>query len=667
MSFLLKTAFTPCGDQPQAIDKLTNGVLEGKKSQVLCGITGSGKTFTIANVIQNLNRPTLIIAHNKTLAAQLYQEFRSFFPNNAVEYFVSYYDYYQPEAYIARTDTYIEKSLLINDEIDKLRLSATRSLTERRDVIVIASVSCIYGIGSPKNYTEMALKLRIGGVYPRNRLISQLMQMCYSSREEQPGRGCFRLRGNVIDIFPAYEDELALRLEFQDDTLIELASFNPKKDFSLRALKETILYPGSHHVSSDEVREQALISIENELQNRLQDFEDRPIERERIFNRTRYDIEMIKEMGFCKGIENYSRHFTNSPPGTPPHCLLDFFPEDYLLIIDESHQTLPQMRAMYHGDRARKESLVNFGFRLPSAFDNRPLKFEETYAFFKRVIYVSATPGETEISEAAGDVIEQIIRPTGIPDPVIEVRPATGQMNDVIEEIRTKQDKDERILVISLTKKLAEDIAAFLEKIGIKARYLHSDIDIPERSRILSDLRSGVFNVLIGVNLLREGLDLPEVSLVAVLEADKEGFLRSSSSLIQICGRAARNVNGRVIMYANTITPSMKKTIEITERRRSLQLKYNTENGITPRTVIKEIFPDLIPPSSKKTPRHRSETSSTENQNSENLPLKELSLRIKKYDRLMKTAAKEYRFDDATYYRDLVEKYTALKNKSSTE
>ncbi|MEG1542474.1 MAG: excinuclease ABC subunit UvrB [Victivallaceae bacterium] len=670
MTFRLNASFRPCGDQPQAIEQLIQGIRSGRRSQVLQGITGSGKTFTIANVIQELNRPALIIAHNKTLAAQLYQEFHSFFPDNAIEYFVSYYDYYQPEAYIARTDTYIEKSLLINDEIDKLRLSATRSLAERRDVIVIASVSCIYGIGSPENYLNMTLNLRAAEIYSKDHVALQLLQMHYAAVESHLFRGSFRIRGHVIDIFPAYESNFAVRLEFKDVVLKQILTFDPNHGSTFSALDEITIYPGSHYVSSEDVRLRAIESIEAELQEHLSTFKDRPLERERLFNRTRYDMEMIKEIGFCKGIENYSRHFSNSPPGMPPKCLLDYFPEDYLLIIDESHQTLPQMRAMYHGDRARKETLVNFGFRLPSAFDNRPLKFEEAYRFFRQVIYVSATPGNNELHEVEHKVIEQVIRPMGIPDPLIEIRPASGQMNDIVEEIRKRSNKNERILIISLTKKLAEEIAAFLEKIGIKARYLHSDINIPERTRILSELRSGVFNVLIGVNLLREGLDLPEVSLVAILDADKEGFLRSSSSLIQICGRAARNIEGTVIMYADGITASMQKTVEETERRRILQLAYNSKYDITPKTVIKDIHPELLPSNgiakSHRHNRNKRPACQEEMAPPDKLTLKELTLRIKKYDNLMKKAAKEYRFQEATDYRNLLDKYKAeqLRRKS---
>lgn len=597
----------------------------------------------MANVIANVNVPTLVLAHNKTLAAQLYQEFKAFFPENAVEYFISYYDYYQPEAYIARSDTYIEKSLLINDEIDKLRLSATRSILERRDTLIVSSISCIYGIGSPDNYSSMALTLEVGKEYPRAQLSSQLVRMHYQATAT-PQRSAFRERGSVIDIFLAYESDCAVRLEFVNDTLVSIEYTDPLTMIPSGTTSSITLYPGSHYVTPEAVREQAIRSIREELEQRLLFFEGRPVEQERLFQRTTHDIEMIKEIGFCKGIENYSRHFTGAAPGEPPTCLLDYFPDDFLLIIDESHQTLPQLRAMYRGDQSRKRSLVEYGFRLPSAFDNRPLTYEEARRYFHRVVYVSATPGELEIQESRGHIVEQIIRPTGIPDPLPEIRPATGQIDDLLEEIRQRLHKDkEKILVISVTKKLAEDIAAFLAELGIAAAYLHSGIETAERTQILTDLRLGTIDVLIGVNLLREGIDLPEVSLVAILDADKEGFLRSSSSLIQFCGRAARNIHGKVIFYADRITPSMDHMLKETERRRQIQLDYNKKHQITPRPIIKPILANPI------TKEAAHEKSHLEQQSS-----KELETSIKAYEEAMYKAAQDFQFDEAAKYRDLM-------------
>lgn len=641
MRFKLHSPFPPCGDQPKAIAQLSQGVVDRVPSQVLLGTTGSGKTFTIANVIANVNLPTLVLAHNKTLAAQLYQEFKEFFPENAVEYFISYYDYYQPEAYIARSDTYIEKSLLVNDEIDKLRLSATRSILERRDTLIVSSVSCIYGIGSPENYLSMALELTVGQEYPRSFLTSQLVKMHYQA-SSTPSRSTFLERGSVIDIFPAYESVQALRLEFFNDTLESIAVIDPITMIPIEKLDTTVLYPGSHYVTPETIREKAIRSIQQELEERLLFFEGKPTEQDRLFQRTSYDIEMIKEIGFCKGIENYSRHFTGSAPGEPPTCLLDYFPDDFLLIIDESHQTLPQIRAMYHGDLSRKQSLVEYGFRLPSAFDNRPLTYEEARRYFRKVIYVSATPGETELVECHGHIAEQIIRPTGIPDPLPEIRPATGQIDDLLEEIRKRLiKKKEKILVISITKKLAEDIAAFLTELGITCAYLHSGIETAERTQILSDLRLGVIDVLIGVNLLREGLDLPEVSLVAILDADKEGFLRSTSSLIQFCGRAARNIHGAAIFYADRITPSIDQTLKETQRRRSIQLAYNEAHNITPKQIVKAVHANPIPHNHKEP---ISDTISSQ-------PVEE---QVKTYESLMLKAAEAFQFDSAAHYRDLM-------------
>lgn len=640
--FTLHAPFLPCGDQPEAIARLTKGVLEGLQHQVLLGATGSGKTFTIANVIANVNVPTLVLAHNKTLAAQLYQEFREFFPHNAVEYFISYYDYYQPEAYIARSDTYIEKSLLINNEIDKLRLSATRSILERRDTLIVSSISCIYGIGSPENYTSMALELVVNQEYPRASLITQLVRMRYSATSI-PQTATFRERGRVLDIFPAYTDEIAIRLEFCHDSLTSIEICDPLTMLPSQHLSSLTLYPGSHYVTPEQVRERAIASIQEELSERMVFFKDQPVEQDRLFHRTTHDIEMIKESGFCKGIENYSRHFTNTPPGHPPTCLLDYFPEDFLLIIDESHQTLPQMRSMYHGDFSRKQSLVQYGFRLPSAFDNRPLTYDEAQKYFRKVIYMSATPGEAELRASQPHIVEQIIRPTGIPDPIPEVRPATGQIDDLLEEIRQQLHTSQgKILVISITKKLAEEISSFLIELDIASAYLHSEIDTAERTRILTDLRTGKIDVLIGVNLLREGLDLPEVSLVAILDADKEGFLRSTASLIQFCGRAARNIQGRVIFYADHHTLSMQQTIEEMKRRRTLQLEYNKAHNLTPQPIAKGIFANPITTEKKEPPALPA------------LSPQEYEKLIQKYEKLMVKAANDFCFDQAAAYRDQI-------------
>ncbi|MFT4553074.1 MAG: excinuclease ABC subunit B, partial [Chlamydiales bacterium] len=530
--FQLETSYKPKGDQPTAIEKLSQGIIEGKNAQVLLGITGSGKTFTIANVIEKVQKKTLIIAHNKTLAAQLYQEFKGFFPHNAVEYFVSYYDYYQPEAYIPRTDSYIEKDMAINDHIDKLRHSATRSLLERDDVIIVASVSCIYGLGTPEYYKEMNLTLEVGGKYPRDDLLLHLVEMSYKRNDYDFSRGNFRIRGDTLEIFPAYEEKRALRIEFFDEEIERISEIDPLTGKTYQQVNTMTLYPGSHHVTPEYVRFSALQTIREELNERLLFYDTKklPLESERIQQRTMYDLEMIREVGACKGIENYSRHFSKRAPGEPPPCLMDYFPKDFLLVIDESHQTIPQMRGMYHGDRSRKQTLIDFGFRLPSAFDNRPLRFEESYQYFNNVIYVSATPTEWEIEEAHGDVIKQIIRPTGLLDPQVEVRPAKNQVDDCLEEIRQHSERGGRVLVTTLTKRLAEELTTYLKEINVKARYLHSDIVTLERVQIIEDLRRGVFDVLVGINLLREGLDIPEVSLVAILDADKEGFLRSHTA-----------------------------------------------------------------------------------------------------------------------------------------
>lgn len=653
--FKLCADFAPAGDQSKAIDSLTRGVQGGKRRQALLGITGSGKTFTMANVIANVGRATCVLAHNKTLAAQLYQEFKSFFPENAVEYFVSYYDYFQPEAYIARTDTYIEKDLSINDEIDKLRLSATRSLIEREDVLIVASVSCIYGLGLPEYYAKMKLTFKVGERKKREEMLFHLVEMRYTRNEMDLSRGTFRVRGDVLEIVPAYEEDIAYRVEFFDEETERISQIDPLTGRLLRRVSEFTLYPGSHHVTPQEVRYEAIQSIKAELKERVAFFEDegRLLEKERIMQRTTYDLEMIREVGYCKGVENYSRHFSKRLPGDPPPCLLDYFPKDFLLFIDESHQTLPQIHAMYHGDRSRKDALVSFGFRLPSAYDNRPLRFEEFYEKIGQTVFVSATPGKWEIGEAEGEVIEQIIRPTGLLDPIIEVRPATTQVDDVLEEIRKEVGKGGRILVTTLTKRLSEDITNYLLEVGVKAKYLHSDIDTLERVQILRELRQGTFDVLVGINLLREGLDLPEVTLVAILDADKEGFLRSETSLIQTCGRAARNSEGHVIMYADRLTDSIKKTLAITERRRTLQMEYNKTHNITPRTICREIAPSLGATLGLTPPEEALITS-------DHLTPTDLAQKIKEYKRLMQQAAHEHRFEEAARYRDLMRRYEHL-------
>lgn len=657
--FQLETSFKPCGDQPQAIDSLVDGVLRERPAQVLLGITGSGKTFTMANIIARVNKPTLIIAHNKTLAAQLYQEFRAFFPNNAVEYFVSYYDYYQPEAYIARTDTYIEKDMAINDKIDKMRLSATRSLLERNDVIIIASVSCIYGLGSPEYYRGMNLSLHKGQEKRRDEVLLHLVDMQYQRNDIDFKRACFRVRGDVLDIFPAYEDDRAIRVEFFGDEIERLSEFDPLTGRIFSKRDTVTIYPSSHHVTPEEVRHVAIDSIRQELHERSAYFEseNKLIELQRIRERTMYDLEMIKEMGFCKGIENYSRHFSQRNPGDPPPCLIDYFPKDFLLFIDESHQTIPQVRAMYHGDKARKQSLIDFGFRLPSAFDNRPLAFEEFYTRMHQVIYVSATPDEFEVKEAEGEVVEQVIRPTGLLDPIIEVRPATTQVDDCLAEIQDEIKKGSRVLVTTLTKKLSEELTKYLKELGVKAEYLHSDIDTLERIEIIANLRRGVFDVLVGINLLREGLDIPEVALVAILDADKEGFLRSKTALTQTCGRAARNERGRVIMYADKVTASMQVTIDITNRRRKLQQEYNEKHGITPKSVVRKI--ELLPIMEEdvyemdpKEPKYVVE---------EDLTLAEIKKRIKIFEKKMRQAATDLQFEEAAKIRDEMRFYQNLE------
>lgn len=657
--FQLKTEFLPCGDQPQAIDNLVAGVRANKKSQVLLGVTGSGKTFTMANVIEKVQKPTLIIAHNKTLAAQLYQEFKSFFPDNAVEYFVSYYDYYQPEAYIARTDTYIEKDLAINDQIDRMRLSATRSLLEREDVVIVASVSCIYGLGLPEYYSQMLLTLTINQKCRRDDILLHLVEMHYKRNDYDLIRSTFRARGDNLEIMPAYEENLAYRIEFFGDEIERISEIDPLTGRVRKRLDKVSIYPGSHHVTPESVRLNAIQTIREELKERAAYFEKENllVELQRIQQRTKYDLEMLKEIGFCKGVENYSRHFSQRLPGQPPPCLLDYFPKDFLLFIDESHQTLPQLHAMYNGDRARKESLVQFGFRLPSAFDNRPLKFEETHARMNLVIFVSATPGRWEVEQSGGDVVQQIIRPTGLLDPKIEIKPASNQVDDCLEQIRQETELGRRVLVTTLTKKLSEDLTKYLTEIGVKAKYLHSDIDTLERVQIINDLRKGLFDVLVGINLLREGLDIPEVSLVAILDADKEGFLRSETSLVQTCGRAARNVQGRVIMYADKMTDSINRTIAITQERRAVQEAYNVKHNITPRSVKRELIQNLAETFGEvvDTLQEAQKAPST------HIDADEIDKRIKEYEIEMRRAAKEMRFEDAAHFRDLMQHYQKLQ------
>lgn len=591
MEFKLKSDYSPRGDQPEAIKKLSEGILAGKKDQILRGVTGSGKTFTMANIIQNVQRPTLVLAHNKTLAYQLFTEFKEFFPDNAVEYFVSYYDYYQPEAYVAATDTYIAKDSSINDEIDKMRHSATMALFERKDVIIVASVSCIYGLGDPIEYKKLVVSLRPGQEISPEEVMKKLIDVQYVRNDVEFERGTFRARGDILDIYPAGFDQKAIRLEFFGDEIDQISEFDPLTGKVVSKISHAYIYPASHYATTSEKTEKAIISIEKELEERIKEFEseNKLLEAQRIEQRTKYDIEMLREIGFCSGIENYSAHLSQRPRGSRPYTLIDYFPKDFVLMVDESHVSIPQVGGMYAGDRSRKQNLVDFGFRLPSALDNRPLKFDEFENLINQTVYVSATPGPYEMGKTHGEMVEQIIRPTGLLDPLVEVRPTENQIDDLIEEVHKTIAKGERVLVTTLTKKMAEDLTDYLMEQSIKVRYLHSDIKTIERSEIIRDLRLGKFDVLVGINLLREGLDIPEVSLITILDADKEGFLRSETSLIQTIGRAARNSEGHVIMYGDTITGSMKRAIDETERRRKIQEEFNEKHGITPTTIKKNI------------------------------------------------------------------------------
>ena len=658
--FELTADYAPTGDQPEAIAQLTEGVLQGLPAQTLLGVTGSGKTFTIANVINQVNKPTLILSHNKTLAAQLYGEFKSFFPNNAVEYYVSYYDYYQPEAYIPSTDTYIEKDLAINDEIDKLRLAATSALLSgRKDVIVVSSVSCIYGMGNPAAFYDNVIELKRGKTMDRNVLLRRLVDSLYTRNDLNLERGCFRVKGDTVDIYLAYSDNL-LRVTFWDDEIDAIEEVDPVSCMRLGSFEEYRIYPANLFMTTKESTQRAIHQIEDDLHQQVQHFEEagKPYEAKRLYERVTYDMEMIRELGHCSGIENYSRYFDGREAGTRPYCLLDFFPEDYLMVIDESHVTVPQINAMYGGDRARKKNLVEYGFRLPAAMDNRPLKFEEFQQMAKQVIYVSATPADYELQQSEGVVVEQVIRPTGLLDPAIEVRPSLNQVDDLMEEIQQRVEKDERILVTTLTKRMAEELTDYLLKHDIRTNYIHSDVDTLERVQIMDDLRAGRFDVLVGVNLLREGLDLPEVSLVAILDADKEGFLRSHRSLTQTVGRAARNVHGKAIMYADRITESMQKTIDETNRRREKQLRYNEEHGIVPRQIKKgRKMTDLINANAEAHTESRAYVEPEERTVAadpimEYMTRDQLEKSIARTRKLMQEAAKKLDFIEAAQYRD---------------
>ena len=648
--FELQTDFQPRGDQPRAIEELTEGVLRGDPHQVLLGVTGSGKTFTMAHVIARSNRPTLVLAPNKTLAAQLYGEFKELFPNNAVEYFVSYYDYYQPEAYLPASDTFIEKDSSINDEIDKFRHSATRSLLTRRDVIIVASVSCIYGIGSPESYQEMQIRVREGDEYGRDELLKRLVEIQYQRNDIDFHRGSFRVRGDTVEVFPAHDDERAVRIEFFGDTVDAISEIDPLRGVQLQKLARCAIYPASHYVASRATLERAVEQIRVELEERIRYFKSQNmlLEAQRIEQRTFFDIEMMEEMGFCQGIENYSRHFDGRAPGEPPYTLIDYFPADFLLMIDESHITVSQAGGMYRGDRSRKETLVNYGFRLPSALDNRPLTFQEFQKKQNQTVYVSATPADYELKASSGVVVEQLIRPTGLIDPAIEVRPAAGQVDDLLYEARETAARGERVLVTTLTKRMAEELTDYYRELGVRVKYLHSDIDTFQRMQILRELRLGEFDLLVGINLLREGLDLPEVSLVAILDADKEGFLRSTRSLIQTCGRAARNLSGRVLMYADRVTGSMQAAIDETLRRRELQTAYNVENGITPESIRKVIGDKM------NAPEERDWVAAPIGDELEGIT--NIPRTVKRLKKEMLAAAKAQDFEKAAEFRDRIKR-----------
>ena len=652
MDFKIHSKYKPTGDQPQTIETLVRSIEEGNKEQTLLGVTGSGKTFTMANVIERLQRPTLVLAHNKTLAAQLCSEFKEFFPDNAVEYFVSYYDYYQPEAYVAQTDTYIEKDSSINDEIDKLRHSATLALSERRDVIIVASVSCIYSLGDPIDYRNMVISLRPGMEKSRDELVKKLVELQYERNDINFIRNKFRVRGDVVEIFPASSNDSIIRVEFFGDEIDRISEINPLTGELKAILRHAAIYPASHYIVSRDKMQTALAEIERELEERLAYFREngKLLEAQRIEQRTRYDMEMLQEIGFCTGIENYSRILSGRPAGSSPYTLLDYFPEDFLLFVDESHVTLPQVRGMYAGDHARKKSLVDYGFRLPSAYDNRPLNFDEFYSHINQAVFVSATPGDLEL-EKSKVVAEQIIRPTGLLDPEISVRPTEGQLDDLVSEINVRAAKKQRTLVTTLTKKMAEDLTTYLETMGIRVRYMHHDIDTVERMEIVRDLRLGEFDVLVGINLLREGLDIPEVSLVAILDADKEGFLRSTRSLIQIIGRAARNNEGLVIMYADSVTESMRVAIEETNRRREIQHQYNLDHGIIPQTIVKKIS-DIIEISTHNV---------SEFKNTKKLSKAQRQQLIEGLTKEMKAAARLLEFEHAAYLRDKIKKLRGEK------